>query len=1769
MGISSHKGLALAAAVVVAGAAGLGWLAGASSGSHGGATAPSSVAGNATSAPSSAAKSGGTIAPVPAPSQVEPPPVSAADASKFTPLTCAPRQFNGTLALAVTFSQPVSRQADLQQWIHVRNGGRPESNSDDADTDVSDEGVTVDSGAVSEKLRKGSKPVAGSWVVGENPRVVYFPYVQPHQIYHVQFDAGMPGAEKKATQAEVSHCTLTTEVMPSAFYFASRGVVLPSKQNGGLPVATVNVAEVDVQFLRIDPSQMPQFYETVLNVSTADRSTEDASDDADDSSSDSDDSEYEYEDWRYGGSSSRSLKGLVGIYDLDRLRRVSNSVFQGRFVTDPTPDRRNITFLPVENIPALQAPGIYVAIMTQPGRFQYESQVTYFYVSDIGLHARRYENNIDAFMVSLTTGKPLSGVDVELVNETGGVIQKVRADDQGHARFEGRREGARLLRASRGNEMTVLALGEPALDLSEFDIGGLPATENNLFVYSGRNLYRPGETFSVSVLARDPDGKVSPSVPLSAVIKRADGRTVRSALWTPVKGAPGYFEQQIVLPADAQTGAWRLELRVDPAQRRADAAWTFQVEEFLPERLKLALDAPELLTGTGGFTIDVQGDYLYGAPAAGNRLLASMQIKRDRVSLPAQWPGFIFGDVADDDRREFRELEETTLTDKGAGSIEVTPNLDGVHSPMLVKVSASLLESGGRPVVRSIERSIWPAETLIGVRPMFDKDVTREGAPAAFEAIRVNQKGEIEPIKAATLTLYKETREYYWRFDDQRGWNSGYTERDEKMESREIELKGRTPFSLPVNWGRYRLEITDPDSGETVRYRFYAGWDAQDAETLGNRPDRVQMKLSGTPAKPGDTVRLNLTPPHDGQALITVEGSGLLWSKWVSAQATGTDVDIPMDPAWRRHDLYVSAVVFRPGNQGDRVTPARAVGMAFIPMASEDRRLKITLDAPEKTQPETKVSTRVAVQGGAPGKQVFLTLSAVDVGILNINNYKTPDPFNFFFGKHRYAPELLDMYGKLIEKMAGGTGRLRWGGDADQRGDSRSLPKKVKLVDLFSGLVKLDAEGRATVDLAIPDFNGTLRLMAVAFNEDSYGSAERELQIAAPIVAELNTPRFITPGDQAAIAIDVTNMSGHARRVTIDLQSDAPLRIVDGKRTVELADKQRTILRFVATGSGGYGPGLIKLGIDAPAFKDAAGKDVAPYKVVRESILQVQAPYGPTRRVEQVRLAPGDTFEVPGDWLSALLPQTTTMSMAISSRLPFDVPKLVRDLLTYPYGCTEQTISAAMPWLLIDDETAKTFKLKGDLAGQRADKIPAAISRLAGMRNATGAYSLWGGGTSARDVWITAYAASFLQSARAAGFTVADRDMDASRQWLLTTLQRSHDSFGTWSTVQRRNLRNGTVDSGSAEVFREDHRRFAGLAAAAWVLARDGRAPLSTVRTLFDGYNERARSPLPLAHLAVAFKLMGDMPRAEKAAEMALTREYGLGRRENSGSVDEWLGDYGSAVRDYAMTYALMTEHNLAPQRRESLLPLLAARVSGRSYYSTQEQLALILAARAGGPDDKPWRLEWSADKGATVVASSAMESVALPTDSPVPTRIVNTGTAPVFVGFDVQGSALRAPAVDRRVVDIQRTWYRPDGRPWDGGILRTGDMLVVHLRARSRTLMPDALIVDQVPAGLEVENMNLSQGPNVQEWKIAGKDVAQAMQDSNILHTEFRDDRYVAAVSLGKGDVDVFYMMRVVTPGRFAVPAPTVEAMYRPELRATGDTWRDIEIRDREAAKR
>jgi uncharacterized protein YfaS (alpha-2-macroglobulin family) len=1658
-------------------------------------------------------------------------------AAAFDLADCRPRLFDGSPAVAVMFTRPLGRSQDWAKLVQATEG-------EDA---------------------AGATPVPSRWVLGDNPRVLYLPNATPERTYRVRIDAGLAAADG-ATLPVAQSCSVKSEAMPEAFHFASRGVVLPAGQNGGLPVVTVNVPEVDVQFLRVRPDAWAAFLQQVGG-----RRERGA------------DGEGESEDPNTEPYGDSRLKGRVGVDALEQLRASADLVHAGRFATDPRPNRRTVSFLQVEKIDALKEPGLYVAVMNPPGRFAYDYQVTHFHVTDIGLHARRRSAQTDVFATSLKTGTALRDVEVSAIDAAGKPLAQGRTDAQGRATFAGGLEKARAIVARQGRQLSLLGLRDPALDLSEYDVGGHPSRGQKLFVWAGRDLYRPGETFVASVLARDSDGRLPPapsagpgaagsaaapaaaapaaatpvSPPLTLTVKRPDGDVAQTRLVRAHASGAGYYQQPIVLPSDAPTGRWLLEARTDPGSKQPIAQWPFQVEEFLPERMKLELAAPAAaLAGDAPLAVVVRGDYLYGAPAAGNRLLGSVSTERDRNPLPQAWPGFVFGDADDDAARKRAELEEATLDDAGRAQVSVPVDVAERRSPMKVRASFSLLESGGRPVVRSIERTWWPAPVLVGVRPLFERDVAREGSAAGFEVVRTDATGAFVPARDIQVRLVREERRWYWRYDEGRGWNGGYLVEEELAEARTLALAARTTLSLPVGWGRYRLELHDPATGQTLRHRFYAGWGAQDADDVGNRPDRVQLRLEGAPYAAGAVAKVMVVPPHDGEALVTVEGDRVLFARRVPVRASGTAIEIPVDPSWSRHDLYVGVVAYRPGSEGDRVTPARALGLVHLPLARDARRMKLEITAPAKVTPEQSVPVRLrlADAAGRPpaAGTAIVTVSAVDIGILGITRYASPDPADFFFGKHRYEADLLDLYGKLIEKMEGSVARQRFGGDSGIR-DTQSLPRRVRLVDLFSGPVAVDARGEATVPLALPDFNGTLRLMAVAATADAYASAQAEMTVAAPLVAELSMPRFVSPGDSAAIALDLTNLSGAPQTVSVKVEAGPPLRLVGTPGPVKLADGQRTVLRYTAEPTEADGLAPIRVTVTAGAIR-----------IVREAALQVQPATPAVRQVRRLRLEPGAQAKLDPSLADGLWPGTATVGVSLSAMPPIDVREAVRGLLSYPYGCLEQTTSAAYPLVFVDEAGAAAVGIKPLSREEREARLVQAFGRLSGMQQPQGGFGLWSAG-GPYEGWLSAYVAGFLQDARDAGFPVPARLQQRAADALLERLQRAPAQQRPAPREAGRDAQ-GRPDPRELDTMREAHQRFADAAFAGYVLAREQRAPLATLRTLHDGARSVARSPLPLVHLGLALRLMGDEARALVALDEAMSRPYGLGTADVAdGWGNEWLGDYGSPVRDLAMAYALMLRHQAAHPRREALLDALARSSDRRRYLSTQERLALFMAARAAGGSGAPWSATLQAADATQTLSASRGEQRSW--DAATLRRgitVTNTSAEPLFVELAVAGHPVKAPVSGDDAIAVERAWFAADGTALPAGRpLRTGELLVVRLRVKSKQRIRDGLVVDRIPAGLEVENRNLMQGPGAGEFRVEGVNLAEAMADGRIRHVEFRDDRFVAAVEFDGSRQQLFYTVRVVTPGRYVVPASFAEDMYRPELRGVGRAEPDLVVVD------
>ena len=1534
-----------------------------------------------------------------------------------------------------------------------------------------------------------SGKVDGAWELSDNLMELRLRHLEPQRKLILTVDPGLRGVNDAQLAGEYVSRLETRDLQPTVG-FASRGTLLPTRLAEGLPLIALNVDKVDVEFFRVKPESLPAFLS------------------------------------QWGRNSS------LQSYEARDLLSMAELVYGGRFDLNPARNTRETLILPTAGIKPLQQPGVYLAVMKASGSYNYSQPATLFTLSDIGLSAHRYHKRLDVFTQALEGGSALSDVELELLDGKGKMLAQGKTDNKGHAELALPAK-AEVLLARQGDQTSLLRLNTAALDLAEFDIGGPQAHPLQFFVFGPRDLYRPGETVLLNALLRDRDGHPVKPQPVSVEVRRPDEQVSRKFVWTP--DASGFYQYPLQLASEAPTGRWQLVFDLGDGKPQL---YEFLVEDFLPERLALELKGSATPLAPGQTAdIQVNGRYLYGAPAAGNRLSGQVYVRPLREAVKAL-PGYQFGSVTEEELNQDLELEESVLNAEGEYTISLESQWSNAKSPLQLIVQASLQESGGRPITRRLVQPVWPADRLPGIRGLFEGTETDGDGPVQFELLVADNEGHKLAAENLKVRLVRERRDYYWNYSDNDGWSYHYNEKFLNLNEETVNLKaGETAtVSFPVEWGPYRVEVEDPKTGLVSSLRFWAGYRAQDnAEGGAVRPDQVKLALDKAAYAEGDSARVTVTPPAAGKGYLLVEGSdGPLWWEEIEVPAEGKTFEVKLDSTWARHDLYVSALVIRPGERKANITPKRAVGVLHLPLDRTARKLAVTLDAPEKMRPKQALTVKVQAKNadGSIPAQAHVLLSAVDVGVLNITEYPTPDPYASLFGRKAYGADQLDIYGQLIEAGQGRLASLAFGGDAALAKGGKRPATSVNIVALQSAPVTLNAQGEGEVSVQIPDFNGELRVMAQAWTDDRYGMAEAKTVVAAPLVAELAAPRFMAGGDETRLALDLSNLTDKPQQLQVSLNTQGPLSLLgDARQTLQLSPGQRSTLQIPIKALGGFGSG--KVGVTVEGL-DLPGETLAPF--TREWTLGVRPAY-PALLKHYRTVLTDQPWSLPDHALQVFEPAGREALLSLSSRPPLNLGEQIRALKAYPYGCSEQTTSGLYPALYADAALLKRLGLEGEPDAERKRKIELGIERLLGMQRYNGSFGLWGA-DGQEEYWLTAYVTDFLLRARDQGYAVPPEALKKASERLMRY-------------VQERNL----IEADYSDNL--EHTRFAVQAYAGLVLARSQQAPLGALRSLFERRSD-ARSGLPLVQLAIALQKMGDQPRADQAlvAGLAATRK-----------ANEWLGDYGSPLRDQALILALLEENNLMSGQREQRLFELSDQLAASQWLSTQERNSLFLAGR--DLLSKP-EASWTAQLGSageTRELSNSQPALKLEGSLLVtPLTVRNQGSTAIYQQLTISGYPQQAPRAGGENLSIRRDYLGMDGEPLNLDTLKSGDLVLVHLAVTAKERVPDALVVDLLPAGLELENQNLGQSAaslenassQVKQWR-------ESMQNASIQHQEYRDDRYVAALNLdGNGTSHLLYLARAVTPGTYRVPPPQVESMYRPDWQAVGETPGPMVIKGR-----
>ncbi len=1449
-------------------------------------------------------------------------------------------------------------------------------------------------------------------------------------------------------------------------------------------------------------------------------------------------------------------------------------------------------------------PGAYILTARPADALENDDQATqWFVVSDLGLTALSADDGLHAFVRSLSSAEPLADVRLQLLALNQQVLGEASTDAQGYARFEpgllrgeGGNRPALLIAEGAGADYGFLDLKASPFDLSDRGVDGRPAAPPiDTYLVSERGIYRPGETVVLTALTRDPRANAVTGVPLTFVLKRPDGVEQLREL-VPDQGLGGY-QLRLPLLNDAMRGTWQAEVYADPKAEILARA-SFLVEDFEPERLDFSVDpSAPAIDPTAPPSLSIDARFLYGAPAA-NLEVSGMT----RVTLAdglTDWPGWQFGLASEtiEDRSEPLPGAETDAAGQARLGIAL-PTLIPSTRPLQAQIDVQVLDGGGRPVERNLSLPLRDDRARIGLKPLFEGAV-EQGGNARFAVMVLGADGS--PIAAEGLrwTLSKVRTDYQW-YRTEGDWRFEPIVSRTRVASGDLDV-GADPSALaqleaPVDWGGYELRIernvgNERGAGSNGSERdgfsvgrdgradsplvpaslgFEAGWYV--APKAFDTPDVLKVSLDKPEYRVGEQAQVRLEPRFPGLALVMViGGDGLVSMYPTEVSDAGTSVAVPVTADWGP-GAYVTAILYRGMDLQARRMPRRAIGLHWAGVDPERRRLGLALDVPEQPHPREPLEIGVQMDDLEPGEEAYVTLAAVDVGILNLTRFEAWSPGHWYFGQRRLGAELRDLYGQLIDRMQGEPGRLRTGSGTGQLMSFEGPPPSEALVAYQTEPLRVDADGRAEASFDLPDFNGQVRVMAMAWSATGIGQAATDILVRDPIVATAAMPRFLAPGDRSRILLEFAHVEGPAGPIEVSLTSNGNGLQIENDGTpmlLDLPDQGRAQLAFSVEALGQITPretasetlsgppGETPREIPVPTNNELLIRLVTPTgdELTKQLLLGVRNLEPEVARTQSILLEPGAPplqLQTLLSEDSGLLPSSTSWSLSISGAGALDVPGILWALDRYPFGCVEQLTSRALPLLYLDavalnaglpvsskatatdaSASAPAENTANATASAAADAasadVPArlrkAISEVLAHQHSTGGFGLWQPGLG--NLWLDAYVTDFLTRAREQGYQVQP-----------TAFSNALD-----------NLRNQLSYAADFDEGGE------GIAYALYVLARNSRVSVGDLRYYLETKLDAFATPMARAQLGAALALFGETERAATALRSAQALW------EQQVAITGWRNDFGSHLRDGAALLTLAAEAGGNAIDISALGNQLERVWAATDYLSTQDQAWMLLAAHALMDGAAKPRLSINGQlqdgaffrRGRLADLSSepaqATDADADPDAAPASAlEIANAGDRPLTAMLTRTGiPAVPAPAGGNGY-RIERSYYDLEGRRVDPTQITQGARLVVLVTVTADQQRAARLLInDPLPAGLEIDNPHLLRSGSVDglPWLNLVTEPA---------YVAFGSDRFAAAVDRERRDPRSFqlaYVVRAISPGQFTHPAAQVEAMYQPSLRA------------------
>jgi len=1129
------------------------------------------------------------------------------------------------------------------------------------------------------------------------------------------------------------------------------------------------------------------------------------------------------------------------------------------------------------------------------------------------------------------------------------------------------------------------------------------------------------------------------------------------------------------------------------------ASKNFMIEEFVPDRIKVntKLDKNFLRPGESA-NLDISAINFFGPPAANRNYECEIQVKQKYFSS-GKYSDYSF--ILANPNTTMSKLVKEGRTDQNGHADEAFALQPMYANNGLLQAVfyTTVFDETGRPVSRSSSMDLVTQDVFYGIKQDWFYYYPLN-QPVRFQLAAVNKDGnptnavaKVEVIKHEYKTVLAKSGSYF-RYNSQK--------EDKMMTEAQVNISGAADYSfVPRSPGDYELRIYKPGANAYVSRSFYSygnwSWGIDNSAFEVDNEGHVDIELDKKSYYSGESVKALFKTPFSGRLLVTTESDHVLSYQYINVDKRTASVDLKLSGD-NVPNFYITATLIKPHDVSD--IPL-TVAHGFLNVKVEEKSRKIPVEITAQKSVRSRTHQRVKVKT-APGS--FVTLAAVDNGVLQISDFKTPDPYGYFYQKKALQVDAFDLYPLLFPEVRAKLSST--GGDAEMEMNKRVNPmpaKRIRILSYWSGIAKTNSNGEANFEFDVPQFSGEVRLMAVVYKDQAFGSAENTMTVADPIVISTALPRFLSPGDTVMVPVTLSNTTNQSTNVSANLRISGPLKLI-GAATQSIYLNANSEARAVFQVASDPVIGIGKIAVNVNGLGE---------KFVDETEISVRPP-STLQKISGSGFVAGGTNQAVNINTSDFIPGSINYQLAVSRSPVLELTDHLRYLVTYPYGCTEQTISAAFPQLYYGD--------MADLMGlnQRNNKLNANTNILEAIRKIkmrqlyNGAVTLWDG-IDKEDWWTTIYAAHFLLEARKAGFDIDNSLIETMLSYMANRLKNKELITYYYNRDQNRKIAPKEVAYGL------------------YVLALAGRSNISAMN-----YYKSSRDILALDSkylLAAAYATAGD----KKSFTSMLPTSF-----SGEESVPQTGGSYYSDVRDEAIALNALIDVDPANSQIGIMAKHVSDKLKGRHWLSTQERafafLALGKLARAANKSDVTGEIKVSGKTVAKVSNGQWRGDAAALKGNNI--QIETKGTGRLYYYWVSEGISTTGKYKEEdNYIKVRKRFYDRNGNPLSAPTFRQNDLIIVGLTLENAytTQIDNVVITDLLPAGFEIENPRTKEIPGMEWIKNASEPTA----------LDVRDDRIHFFVDLhGYKPQHYYYAVRAVSLGNYKMGPVSADAMYNGE---------------------